>query len=62
MAIEPQQASHMSKMDGARLPSTPRLFWNRIYLLQVGKNDDEEHCFLKNLALVENSFLKTRYT
>ena len=30
MAMEPQQASPMSKMDGNRLPSTPWLFWTCI--------------------------------
>ena len=28
MAMEPQQGSPMSKMDGTRLPSTPWPFWN----------------------------------
>ena len=44
MAMEPQQASPMSKMDGTRLPSTPCHF-GPVYLLQVRKNDDEEPCF-----------------
>ena len=42
MAMEPKQASPMSKMDGARLPSTPLPFW---IFDQASKNDDEEHCF-----------------
>ena len=46
MAMEPQQASLMSKINGIRLPSTYSfaildLF---IYVLQVSKNDNEEHC------------------
>ena len=44
MAMKPQQASPMSKMDGTRLPGTPWPF-RPVYLLQVSKNDDEEHCF-----------------
>ena len=28
MAMEPQQASPMSKMDGTMMPSTPWPFWN----------------------------------
>ena len=35
MAMEPKQASPMSKMDGTRLPSTP----------SISKNDDDECCF-----------------
>ena len=42
MAMEPQQASPMSKLDGTRLPSTP---FGPVNLLQVSKNDDEENCF-----------------
>ena len=45
MAREPQQASPMSKMNETKLPSTPWPFWIIYYLLQVSKNDDEEHCF-----------------
>ena len=45
MAMEPKQASLMSKMDEtSRLPSTFGHF-GPVYLLQVSKNDDEEHCF-----------------
>ena len=39
MAMEPQQASPMSKMDGTTLPSTPWPFSG------ISKNDDEEPCF-----------------
>ena len=46
MAMEPKQASPMYKMDGNRLSSTPLPF-EPVYLLQVSKNDDEEHCFKK---------------
>ena len=45
LAMEPQRASPMPKMDETRLPSTPWPFWMYVYLLQVSKNDDEEHCF-----------------
>jgi hypothetical protein len=31
MAMEPKQASPMSKMDGTRLPSTPWPFWTCIF-------------------------------
>ena len=41
MAMEPQQASPMSKMDGNRLLG----HFGPVYLLQVSKNDDEKHCF-----------------
>ena len=47
MAMETQQASPMSKMDGTRLPVLFDHF-GPVYLLQVSKNDDdEERCFLK---------------
>jgi hypothetical protein len=46
MAIEPQQASPMSKMDGTKLPNTPCLgHFGPVYLLQLSRNDDEERCF-----------------
>ena len=46
MAMEPQQSSPMSKMDGTRMPSTRLLgHFGPVYLLQVSKNDDEERCF-----------------
>ena len=44
MAKEPQQASPMSKMDRTLLPSTIWPFVS-VFVLQVSKNDDEEHCF-----------------
>ena len=44
MAVDPQMASPMSKMDGTRLPSTFLPFWT-VCLLQVSKNGDEERCF-----------------
>ena len=40
MAMEPKQASLMSKMDRTG-------HFGPAYLLQVSKNDDEEHCFFK---------------
>ena len=43
-AMEPQQASLMSKMDGTRLLSSPSHF-EPVYLLHASKNDDEECCF-----------------
>ena len=42
MAMELQQASPMSKMDGTRVLLG---HFGYAYLLQVSKNDDEEHCF-----------------
>ena len=44
MTKEPQQAIPMSKMDRTRLRST---LWplGPVFVLQVSKNDDEEHCF-----------------
>ena len=45
MAMEPQQASPMSKMDETRLPSKYSGHFGPVYLLQVSKNDDEERCF-----------------
>ena len=47
MAMEPQQASLMSKIDRTRLPSTPWPFWTCISTSGISKNDDEECCFLK---------------
>ena len=44
MAMEPKEASLMSKMDGTRLLSSPSHF-EPVYLLHVSKNDDEECCF-----------------
>ena len=43
MAMEPKQASPVSKMAETKLPSTPWHF-GPVYLLQVSKNDDEERC------------------
>ena len=42
MAMEPQQASAMSKMDGTRLLNTPWPFWTCISTPGISKNDDEE--------------------
>ena len=44
MAMEPQQASPISKMDGTSLTST-HCHFGPVNLLQVSKNDDEERRF-----------------
>ena len=44
MAMEPQQASLMSKMVETRHQVLLGHF-GPVYLLQVSKNDDEERCF-----------------
>ena len=49
MAMEPQKASPMSKMDGSRLPALYSLaildLYMNMYLLQVSKTNDLERCF-----------------
>ena len=50
MTMEPQQASPISKMDGTTVElgcQTLLGHFGSVYLLQVSKNDDKEHCFLK---------------
>ena len=49
MAMEPQQASPLSK-DGWNYAACCQVLFGHfgpVFLLQVSKNDDEERCFLK---------------
>ena len=55
MVMEPQQASPMSKINGARLPSTPWSFWTCI-------STSGNLCLIKNCSKRSSVLLCTVFT
>ena len=55
MAMEPQQAGSMSKMDGTRLLSTPWPFWTCISTSSIAKMMMKNIASKSNLALYKSA-------
>ena len=51
-----QLASCMSLVHGTSLLSTPGRFEHLLFINQRSKNNDKEHCFLKNFGFTRQTF------